>query len=1564
MSDSTSATSSPVTGTGPGAGRVAGGDLRARPAERGVLSFGQQRLWFLHRWLGGSPVYHAPAVLAFRGPLDPGRLAAGLAAVAARHDVLFSVFEQEGGEPRQRTLDSSKLRCPVIDLTDRPAGQRRDAAGELILAESRRPFDLARDPMLRASLYKISGDEHWLALTFHHIACDGWSLDVFQSQLLDAYTGGAPAAGLPVQYADYALWQREQLSGQRLESGLETWTRDLLGAPALLDLGPDHPRPAELTYRGATARFPLPDVPLAELEQLGAAESATLYMVLLAAFQALVARHSGSEDIVLGSPSAARGSAQLDELIGFFIDSLVIRVSLEGDPSFRELISRSRAAVIAALSRSRVPFDLAVSHLRPERSLSYSPVVQVVFAFHEDDRPVTLPGGVEVRRTLVPTDTAKFDLTWSVYRGAAGLRLEVEYSTDLFEPATIETFAGHWRTLLGEVAARPDAPVSQLGLMPAAERQAIAQWSGAGATGYRPAGELTIPGLVAQIAAAAPGDVAVACGADRLTYGELDAKASELARRLRALGAGPESRVGVLLEPSLETVVASLAVLKAGGAYVPLDTAFPAERIEFMLTDAGTDLVLAHSATAGSVPAGPWRVLDLDAGQDARQPAPWQPFPPVHPDNACYVIFTSGTTGRPKGTLVTHANVTRLVSSARQCAEFGRGDVWTMFHSLAFDFSVWEIWGALVTGGCVVVVPGLVSRDTEAFYRLVTDAGVTMLSQTPSAFRQFEAADAKAGAKLSLRAVVFGGEALDQASVRRWAKRHGYDSPRLINMYGITETTVHVTFGELDDGKLARALTQVGAPLPGVRVHVLDERGEPCPAGVPGEIYVGGSGVTRGYLGRPALTAERFVPDHLGGAPGSRLYRSGDLARWNSDGGLEYLGRSDAQVKVRGYRIELGEIEMALAACPGVRDCVVLARDGGAQGGGGQTDLAAYVVPREAAPSASELRAFLGQRLPGYMIPRAFVIIDALPLTPQGKIDRQALRPPGETRPDLDTEYVAPRPGVEETLAAIWGQVLAVDRVGRHDNFFDLGGDSIRSIQVLGQAQAAGVQVVLADLFRHPTLADLARATSAQDRPREARPALAPFALVAPEDRDKLPDGLVDAYPMAELQVGMAFEMELDRGRSPYHNVDSLRIAGPFDEVKFREAVALVVERHPILRTSFDLSTYREPMQLVHATASMPYVIEDVRELDRQAQEKVIAAYVTAQRSHLFDHSRPPLLRFGIHVMAQALFQWTVTEHHAIFDGWSLHSTFSEIAANYQQLLAGQSVERTPPRSAYRDFVVAERAAIASAQSEAFWLDKLADRPDCRLPRWQPDRAGELTTPPMADEWRLRSETANYASIETLLPQEVCEGLAALARRCGVPVKSVVLAAHLRVISLVTGSADLLVGLTANGRLEEEDGAEARGMYLNTVPLRFRLPEGSWQDLIRAVFDAERELLPHRRYPLGALQRKLGTGQLFEVNFVYNHFHVIGAAFGADQIEILDDKIQSFSTMRVEPTNFPLNVGLIRSPYSDRLLLALDYHADVLADEQVLLMRGYYVRVFEAMAADPRALHHLACLLS
>ncbi|MFJ2034174.1 amino acid adenylation domain-containing protein, partial [Streptosporangium sp. NPDC087985] len=631
---------------------------------------------------------------------------------------------------------------------------------------------------------------------------------------------------------------------------------------------------------------------------------------------------------------------------------------------------------------------------------------------------------------------------------------------------------------------------------------------------------------------------------------------------------------------------------------------------------------------------------------------------------------------------------------------------------------------------------------------------------------------------------------------------------------------------------------------------------------------------------------------------------------------------------------------------------------------GEQADLVAYVVPTDKnSPtdqmvSADTLRAWLSSRLPDYMAPRWSVLLDALPLTAQGKIDRSALPEPSGTRPELAQEYVAPLAGPEESLAGIWSRVLGVDRIGRHDNFFDLGGDSIRSIQILGQARDAGLGFALQDLFRHPTPAELARVAGGGlneviEWDREA------FSLLSAEDRERLPEGLADAYPMAELQVGMVYEMELDPDRQPYHNLDSLLIAGLFDEGRFRDAVARVVDRHPILRTSFDLSGYSEPMQLVHPTAEIPLTVVDLRGMDRVEQRVVLADHVRAEQRHTFDLAVAPLCRMAVHIVDDDVFQWTVTHHHAIFDGWSLASTVTEISDLYRSLLDAGDPQPDPVRSLYRDFIAAERAALRSESSERFWLEWLAEPPDGRLPRRRGDSAAPRIGGSVEGERHYRDESHGNGALTTVLPKDLLARLDEFAKRCGVPFKAVVLAAHLRVMSLVTGTSDVLVGLTANGRLEETDGAEVRGLFLNTVPFRLRLPEGTWEDLVRAVFEAERDLLPHRRYPMSALRRKLGGAALFEVNFVYNHFHQFGKLAEDGALAPTDPDA---GLPGVAPTNFPLVVAAIREP-GDVLFLDLDYDTRELAEDQITVLRDYHLRALEAMVADPGAPYRDVSLL-
>ncbi|WP_432741955.1 amino acid adenylation domain-containing protein [Streptomyces sp. JH002] len=1512
------------------------------PATEHPLSLEQRRLWFLDRWTSGTAAYNVPLRWTLDGPVDSERLVRALRSVLVRYDALFTAFRQDGDEPVQRVLADRAFPLSVVD-----AGE--ETAERLLAEAAAEPFDLQNGPLVRATLCRVGPRRVILGVVCHHIAFDGWSFDILDRELMRAYTGEDPADfEQPNGYLDYAAWQRGHTVTPEARQRLAEAAGELRDLPDLIEFNRDFPRPAEISYRGRTLSFTV-DTALAERVSSRATElGVTPFVVLLASFQTLVHRESGSADVVLGTPFAARLEPHLQHVVGLFTRTLVLTGRLARNQTFADVVDGAREGLLHSLARADIPFESLVEAVRPERTLSHGPLVQTQFAYHEANDAVNLPDGLRVERRVDATDTAKFDISWSVYHHPAGFRVDVEYTTDLYERSTVERLFSHWCELLRAALAEPGTAIGELPLASVGERGLVAAWSGAETGPVAVSGVGSVHGLVGVRAVALPGAVAVSGGGGSLTYAGLEGRANRIARGLGGLGVGREARVGVCWGRSVPLVPALLGVLKAGAAYVPLDGEYPAERLAFVLADAGVEVVLVEPELVDRIPEGPWRVVPVGEDTFAEQPAT-DPGIAVSPDQTAYVIYTSGSTGRPKGVAVSHHNVVRLLSTTTRDFTFRENDVWPLFHSFTFDVSVWEMWGALSSGGRLVMVPYTVSRDPEAFHALVREEGVTVLNQTPSAFAGFEAADRAAGLPLRLRYVVFAGEALDHASVRRWSERHGWDAPALINMYGITETTVHSTFLRLSKPDLGRALTQIGRPLADLSLHVLDESGAPCPLGVTGEIYVGGPGVTRGYVGRPDLTAERFVPDHVSGVVGARLYRSGDLARMRPGGGLEYVGRADAMVNVRGFRVELGEVEAVLGSCPGVAGVAVVTRDDG-----DGVVLVAYLVAGVGGVSVPEVREWAEGRLPRYMVPSRWMVLDALPLTSSGKVDRRVLPVPEAGRVAVGEAFVAPVGVVEERLAAVWSQVLGVERVGRHDRFFDLGGDSIRSIRVVGLAREAGLELVLQDLFRAPTVAELALVTrAAGDGGSGDDGVVEPFALIGAADRKLLPEDVVDAYPMTALQLGMVYEMERDPERLPYHNVTSFQLHGPFEADRLTEAVALAVARHPIWRTSFSLSGYSEPLQLVHPAATMPLAFEDLRDLPTAEQDRVVRAYVNEQRRRPFDNAVPPLFRMFVHRRSGDVFQWTLTEHHAVLDGWSLHTTLAEILENYRILLAGGVVRARALRSSFRDFVALEREAAGSEASRAFWAERLTDRPDIRLSRW-PSNAGETVGAGerVENEWHYQSEPGQgYGAVETLLPEDLCRGLEALAQRCGVPLKSVLLAAYLRTVGFVTGSQDVLVGVTANGRVERVDGDEVRGLFLNTLPFRLGLPDGSWSDLIQAVFRAERDMLPHRRYPLAALQREFTGGIPIEANFVYNHFHVMDRALSKGTVHIQDGKIDSFTTDRAEPTNFPLNVGILRSPSSSRLLLGVDYHTDRLTTEQVLFFRGYLVRALREMVA-------------
>ncbi|MCY7886185.1 non-ribosomal peptide synthetase DhbF [Bacillus spizizenii] len=1060
---------------------------RAERPERIPLSFAQRRLWFLHCLEGPSPTYNIPVAVRLSGELDQGVLQAALYDLVCRHESLRTIFPESQGTSYQHILDADQAR-PVLHVTEIDEKELSGRFAEAV----RYSFDLAAEPAFRAELFVIGPDEYVLLLLVHHIVGDGWSLTPLTRDLGAAYAarcyGKAPEwAPLTVQYADYALWQQELLGSgddpnSLIAGQLAFWKETLKNLPDQLELPTDYSRPAEPSHDGDTIHFCIEPELHKRLQDLARANRVSLFMVLQSGLAALLTRLGAGTDIPIGSPIAGRNDDALGDLVGLFINTFVLRTDTSGDPSFRELLDRVREVNLAAYENQDLPFERLVEVLNPARSRATHPLFQIMFVFQNTpDAELNLPD-MESSLRIHSVGSAKFDLTLEISENRLadgtpnGLEGLLEYSTDLFKQATAQALADRLMRLLEAAESDPDQQIGNLDILAPEERSSmVTDWQSVS----EKIPHACLPEQFEKQAALSPEAIAVVCEDQSLSYAELNERANRLARMLISEGVGPEQFVALALPRSLEMAVGLLAVLKAGAAYLPLDPDYPADRIAFMLEDAQPAFIMTNTKAAENIPPAenvPRIVLDdpelaekLNTYQ-AENPSNTDRIQPLSPLNTAYVIYTSGSTGVPKGVMIPHQNVTRLFAATDHWFHFSSDDIWTMFHSYAFDFSVWEIWGPLLHGGRLVIVPHHVSRSPEAFLRLLVKEGVTVLNQTPSAFYQLMQAEREQsdlGQALSLRYVIFGGEALELSRLEDWYNRHPENRPQLINMYGITETTVHVSYIELDRSMAAlRANSLIGCGIPDLGVYVLDERLQPVPPGVAGELYVSGAGLARGYLGRAGLTAERFIADPFG-PPGTRMYRTGDVARLRADGSLDYVGRADHQVKIRGFRIELGEIEAALVQHSRLEDAAVIVREDQP----GDKRLAAYVIPSlEDTIDTAELRKYAAERLPDYMVPSAFVTMKELPLTPNGKLDRKAL-----PAPDFAVTGRGPRTPQEEILCDLFMEVLHLPRVGIDDRFFDLGGHSLLAVQLMSRIrEALGVELSIGNLFEAPTVAGLA----------------------------------------------------------------------------------------------------------------------------------------------------------------------------------------------------------------------------------------------------------------------------------------------------------------------------------------------------------------------------------------------------------------------------------------------------------------------------------------------------------
>ncbi|WP_062983906.1 non-ribosomal peptide synthetase [Nocardia anaemiae] len=1494
--------------------------LHARPRPTRIpLSPAQQRMWFLNRFLAddaGDAVHNIPVALRLTGQLDVAALSAALADVVARHEALRTVYPG-GPDGAEQVIIAAARAVPIL----RPEPITEADLGSHLCAFAATAFDLTTEPPLRARLFTY-GDDHVLAIVLHHISADGFSLGPLASDLMTAYAarrdGSAPAwAALPVQYADYTLWQAETLGTEadpesQAHRQLAFWRRALAGLPEQLELPTDRPRPAVSSYRGDTHRLRIDSDLHSELRELARKRETTLFSTIHAALAVLLSRLSVSEDIAIGTPVAGRGDAALDGLIGMFVNTLVLRTHIDTRARFETVLDTVRAQDIEALSHADVPFERLVEVIAPTRVLNRNPLFQVALTFQNFTLPPLELADLVVRPVEFDVAAAKFDLQFTVLESddadgrADGIDIEITYATDLFDAGTIAVLGRRFTQVLAAIAADATVVVGDIQLLSAEEQhRALHEWS-TPTTAYVTETD-TLAERFALAAAIDPTAVAVRAGTRSLTYAELDAWSNRLARRLIAAGVGPEALVAVALPRSVELVVALVAVIKAGGGYLPIDPNYPADRIEYVLDDARPICAIVSAATelASGWFGGP--VLDIAAANrgsiDSAAITRAERRGSLNPAHTAYVIYTSGSTGQPKGVVVPHRNVLRLLDNTQCHFGFGPADVWTLFHSYAFDFSVWELWGALLHGGTLVVVDYYTSRSPEQFLELLAAERVTVLNQTPSAFYQLIAAPPPA--ELSLRYVIFGGEALEPQRLSGWFARHPR-SPRLVNMYGITETTVHVSYRpiEADTG----SASVIGGAIPGLVVRVLDARLRPVPVGVPGEIYVSGGQLARGYLGRPALTASRFVADPYA-VDGGLAYRSGDLARWTADGELEYLGRADQQVNLRGFRIELGEIEAALLdASAAVREVAVDVRRDLVD----ESRIVAYVVGFDGIDTA-DLRQQLARRLPEHMVPAAIVVVDRIPLTVNGKLDRAALPAPVFEA----TTYRKPGTLVEEIVAGVFADVLGMaddGLIGADDDFFALGGSSLLAAKAAARIGAAlGRTIGVRALFESPRVADLAAAVSASDT-TATRPAL--VAGARPE-----------RIPLSPAQQRMWFLNRFDQHSIAYNIPVALRLTGALDITALQAAVADLIGRHESLRTRYPEMDGAATQMIVPVAQAIPSLYPtDISEAELSERIRELAATT-------FDVTANIPLRLRLfRIAGRAEFVLAAVLHHIAADGSSLAPFIRDLMLAYSARLNDIAPGWAPPAMQYADYALWQRKLLGdeddpeslSAQQIAYWTRTLHGLPD------------QLALP--TDHPRPARQSSRGAKVDFAIDARLHGALVALGRRSGATLFMVVHAAFAALLARLSGGSDIAVGTPIAGRGDAELD-DVIGMFVNTLVLRTRVDgTASFDALLEQAMAADIAAFSHADVPFERLvevlnpERSAARHPLFQVGLSFQN-HERGEL--------------NLPGLEVSEVEFDSGVAQF-----DLHLFAVDHYGADGAPEGIDLALGYATDLFEHASAQ------------
>ncbi|MEH2133322.1 MAG: amino acid adenylation domain-containing protein [Nostoc sp.] len=1495
------------------------------------LSFAQQRLWFLDQLELNSASYNLSIGLRLVGTLNVAALEQSLIEIIHRHEVLRTNFVTVDGKPLQIIQTVTNWTVTVVDLqhlstlvlseasASAEVTEQKTAAQKLLEQQGIEPFDLAHDALIKAILVVLSPTEHWLSVCMHHTVCDGWSIGVFVQELealYNAYSQSQPSPllPLPIQYADFAIWQRQWLVGEVLQNQLSYWEKQLANAPTFLPLPTDRPRPAVQTFNGSYHVFMLSVELTQQLEKLSQQQGVTMFMTLLAAYNTLLYRYTGQEDILVGTPIAYRDRTELESLIGFFINTLVMRTQVSGDHTFNELLPRIREMALSAYAHQDLPFEMLVEALQPERDLSHTPLFQVMFVLLNAPMSEIELTGLSVSGLPIGITTAKFDLTLSMENTPGGLFGWWEYNTDLFDSSTIERMTGHFVTLLEAVVANPNERISQLPMLTASEQQQLlVEWNDT-AVDYPQ--DKCIHQLFEEQVQRTPDAVAVVFENQQLTYHELNCRANQLAHYLQSLGVGADVLVGICVERSLEMIVGLLGILKAGGAYVPLDPEYPQERLSFILEDAQVSVLLSQQHLVEKLPQCQAQLISLDTNwQLISQLTQENPITDIQASNLAYVIYTSGSTGQPKGVQISHSAVSNFLSAMQQRPGITKQDTLLAITTISFDIAALEIFLPITVGASVVIARRDVTLDGRELFDLLVKFKATIMQATPATWRllldsNYQFSDLK---------ILCGGEALPWDLVNELLAR----SASFWNLYGPTETTIWSSVCQLESSE---SLISIGRPISNTQIYILDQNLQPVPVGVPGELHIGGAGLARGYLNRPELTQEKFIPNPFNN---SKLYKTGDLARYLPDGNIEYLGRIDNQVKIRGFRIELGEIEAALSQHPHVQASYVIAREDTP----GDKRLVAYIVPQpQVTLVISELRSDLKKKLPDYMVPSAIVILESLPLTPNGKIDRRALPAP-EPSSELLEKYVAPRNPIEEILSLIWQQVLKVELVGRHDNFFELGGHSLLATQLISRVRSSlKVELPLRSLFAAPTIAELSYNIQ--------RLQLQDLELAAPPI---LPRAENAEIPLSYAQQRLWFLDQFEPNSASYNIPFGLRLVGSVNVDALQQSLIEIIHRHEALRTNF-ITVDGQAAQIIHncrEQENIPWTLSvvDLQHLPLTEQEIAAQKLVKQQAFEPFDLASEALIRATLIVLSQTE-QWLlICMHHIVSDGWSRGVFVQELQALYNAYSQGELSPLLPLPIQYADFAIWQRQWLKGEVLQnqlSYWEQQLANAPTFLL----------LPT----DRPRPAVQTFNGAYQEFALSSELTQRLLQLSQQQGVTLFMTLLAAYNTLLYRYTGQTDILVGTPiANRDRTEIEGLI--GFFVNTLVMRTDLSENpSFNELLPRLREMAFGAYAHQDLPFEMLvealqpERDLSYTPLFQVMFVLNNAPIT-------EIELSGLTV---SSLQIESAIAKFDLTLSMESTTTGLVGGWEYNTDLFDSSTIKRMTGHFVTLLEAIVANPQ----------